>query len=126
MEGSISGPSRSKAANILQNHDFSGGLSFWHPNNCYGHVISAESGPQGGMTMAPGGKYAVITNRKECWQGLEQDITGKISIGSTYMVSACVGVAALSQGSADVLATLKLEYHGSDTSYLFIGRYTIL
>lgn len=66
--------------------------------------------------------YAVITDRKECWQGLEQDITNKISIGSTYTVSACVGVSGVSQGSSDVLATLKLEHHDSATRYLFIGR----
>ncbi|MED6130733.1 Glycoside hydrolase, 10 [Stylosanthes scabra] len=122
MEGKNSVPNMSKPTNILQNYDFSEGLSFWHPNSCNGYVVSAESGSQGGVAMAPGAKYAVITNRKECWQGLEQDITGKISAASTYAVSAYVGVAALSEGSADVLATLKLEYHGSDTSYLFLGR----
>ena len=70
--------------------------------------------------------YVVITDRKECWQGLEQDITNRISIGSTYTVSACVGVSGLSQRSSDVIATLKLEYHDSATRYLFIGRYMIL
>ncbi|KAG4379347.1 hypothetical protein AAZX31_17G218400 [Glycine max] len=69
--------------------------------------------------------YAVITDRKECWQGLEQDITNKISIGSTYTVSACVGVSGVSQGSSDVLATLKLEHHDSATRYLFIGRTSV-
>ncbi|XP_020222651.1 endo-1,4-beta-xylanase 1 isoform X3 [Cajanus cajan] len=75
--------------------------------------------------MKSDGNYAVITDRKECWQGLEQDITDRISIGSTYTVSACVGVSGLSQGHSDVLATLKLEYHNSATSYLFIGRTSV-
>lgn len=114
MAGNISDPCGGMGTNILLNHDFSGGLNSWHLNCCNGHVISAES------------SHAVITDRKECWQGLEQDITNRISIGSTYMVSACVGVSGLSQGSADVKATLKLEYHDSATRYLFIGGYEVL
>lgn len=42
--------------------------------------------------------------------------------GSTYTVSACVGVSGPLQGSAEVLATLKLEYQATGTSYLVIGR----
>ncbi|XP_057423507.1 endo-1,4-beta-xylanase 1-like isoform X1 [Lotus japonicus] len=122
MAGNISGPTVCQGPNILHNHDFSGGLNSWHLNCCNGYVISADTGNHGGISMESGGNYAVITDRKECWQGLEQDITDRISIGSTYTVSACVGVSGLSQGSADVLATLKLEYHGSAARYMFIGR----
>ncbi|KAF7830486.1 endo-1,4-beta-xylanase 1-like isoform X1 [Senna tora] len=122
MMGNVSSPSKSRATNIIINHDFSGGLDSWHPNFCQGYVVSAKSGSQGKMSMVSKSNYAVVTDRKECWQGLEQDITDKISTGSTYEVSACVGVCGLPQGSADVLATLKLEYRDSATSYLFIGR----
>jgi len=122
----MSDPSGSKGANILLNHDFSRGLNSWHLNSCTGYVISAESGAQGGIPRELGANYAVITDRKECWQGLEQDITERISTGYTYTVLACVGVSNLSQGPSDVLATLKLEYHDSATSYLFIGRYEFL
>ncbi|KAK7377020.1 hypothetical protein VNO80_02440 [Phaseolus coccineus] len=125
MVGNISDPSGSKGANVLLNHDFSSGLSSWHLNSCSGYVISAETGAQGGISMELGANYAVITDRKECWQGLEQDITDRISSGYTYTVLACVGVSSLSQGSSDVLATLKLEYHDSATSYLFIGRTSV-
>lgn len=112
--------SSSHATNIILNHDFSGGLHSWHPNCCDGFVVSADSGhPE---AKSAGNNYAVVNNRKECWQGLEQDITGRISPGSTYMVSACVGVSGPLQGSADVLATLKLEYQGSATNFLLIGR----
>ncbi|KAG4962579.1 hypothetical protein JHK82_039269 [Glycine max] len=125
MAGIISGPSGSEGVNILLNHDFSSELNSWHLNNCTGYVISAESGNQGGISMESNVNYVVITDRKECWQGLEQDITNRISIGSTYTVSACVGVSGLSQRSSDVIATLKLEYHDSATRYLFIGRTSV-
>lgn len=125
MAGNISNLSRSNAANILLNHDFSDGLNSWHPNSCNGYVISAKAGDHAGISIESDRNYAVITDRNECWQGLEQNITDRISVGSTYRVSAFVGVSGsgLSQESADVKATLKLEYHGSATQYLFIGRY---
>lgn len=110
------------SSNIILNHDFSRGLHSWNLNCCNGSVVSAESGFLEGISVKSGGNYAVITNRKECWQGLEQDITSRVSLGSTYSVSACVGVSGSLQGSAVVQATLKLEYQGSATSYLFIGR----
>ncbi|XWS25457.1 hypothetical protein CRYUN_Cryun27aG0070000 [Craigia yunnanensis] len=118
-------PSSNPAANIIVNYDFSNGLRSWHPNCCNGFVVSADSGNPGGLSSKSGGNYAVVTNRKECWQGLEQDITGRISPGSTYSVSACVGVSGPLSGSIDVLATLKLENHGSATSYLFIGKTSV-
>lgn len=111
------------ADNIVVNYDFSSGLHSWHPNCCECFVVSAESGNPHGMPARPGGNYAVVTNRKECWQGLEQDITSRLSPGSTYSISAYVGVWAHAPGSAEVLATLKLEFKDSATKFLFIGKY---
>ncbi|XP_056173095.1 endo-1,4-beta-xylanase 1-like isoform X3 [Syzygium oleosum] len=103
--------SGSQGTNIIQNHNFSGGMHSWHPICCESWVVSAESGDC----------YAVVTNRKECWQGLGQDITSRVSPGSTYSVSACVGVSGSIQGSADVLATLRLEHQDCATTYKRIG-----
>ncbi|XP_021888800.1 uncharacterized protein LOC110807838 isoform X2 [Carica papaya] len=113
------------ADNIVVNYDFSSGLHSWHPNCCECFVVSAESGNPHGMPARPGGNYAVVTNRKECWQGLEQDITSRLSPGSTYSISAYVGVWAHAPGSAEVLATLKLEFKDSATKFLFIGKTTV-
>uniref|UniRef100_A0A803NHZ0 GH10 domain-containing protein n=2 Tax=Cannabis sativa TaxID=3483 RepID=A0A803NHZ0_CANSA len=111
--------SSSRATNIIRNHDFSQGLHSWHANSCSAIVASFDSEE---VAEKSAGKYAVVVNRTECWQGLEQDITGEISPGSMYSVSACVGVSGSLQGPADVMATLKLEYQDSKTSYCFIGR----
>ncbi|CAL5383907.1 unnamed protein product [Camellia sinensis] len=117
--------SSSVATNVLMNHDFSKGLDSWHSNCCDAFIVSAESGDGEGLLAKSDSNCAVITNRKECWQGLEQDITGKVSPGSTYTVSARVGVSGPLQSFVDVLATLKLEYQDSATSYLFIGRTSV-
>ena len=113
--------SNSNAPNIILNPDFSRGLNSWHPNCCDGFVLSSDSG-HSGFSTKPGGNYAVVSNRKECWQGLEQDITSRISPCSTYSISARVGVSGLVQYPTDVLATLKLEYQNSATSYLLVGK----
>lgn len=110
------------AANLILNHDFSNGLDSWHPNCCEGYVASNSGYPQN-ISASPGNYYAVITNRKECWQGLEQDITTRVSPGLTYTVSATVSVSGPLQDIADVSATLRLEYRNAATSYLFIARY---
>ncbi|KAL5844618.1 hypothetical protein ACOSQ4_010576 [Xanthoceras sorbifolium] len=110
------------ATNIIINGDFSMGLHSWHPNSCHSFIVSAESNYPEGTSTNSAGNHAVVTNRRECWQGLEQDITSQVSHGLTYLVSASVGVSGPLQGSADVLATLKLEYQDSATSYFFIGK----
>lgn len=109
--------------NIVENHDFSGGLQSWKPNSCNGYVVCGESALYDGIKANSGENFVVISNRTECWQGLEQDITNRISVGSTYDVSVLVRVWGPSlQGSTGVQATLKLEYTDSDTAYLFVGR----
>lgn len=118
LKDSISMP----ATNIIHNHDFSGGLHLWHPNCCNAFVVSSESGYPEGLSTKLSGSFAVVTNRKECWQGLEQDITSRVSAGSNYTVCAWVGISGAVQGVADVFATVKLENQDSSVNYLFIGR----
>ncbi|KAL0343162.1 UNVERIFIED_CONTAM: Endo-1,4-beta-xylanase 1 [Sesamum angustifolium] len=112
----------SSATNIILNHDFSGGLHLWHPNCCNGFVVPSESGHPQWLSSKLRGPFAVITNRTECWQGLEQDITGRVSAGSTYTVCAWVGISGALGAVADVQATLKIEYQDSSVNYLFIGK----
>lgn len=124
-QGSKEGSKNSRdslAANVILNHDFSRGLDSWHPNCCEGYVACANLSYHENVSARPENYYAVVTNRKECWQGLEQDITTRVSPGPTYTVSATVGVSGRLQGIADVSATLRLEYRDAATSYLFIAR----
>ncbi|KAM3204954.1 hypothetical protein P3L10_028364 [Capsicum annuum] len=61
-------------------------------NCCNAFVVPACSGNYKGVTEDVGCSYIVVTNRTECCQGLEQDITSKISAGCVYTVSARAGV----------------------------------
>uniref|UniRef100_A0A0V0IIT8 Putative ovule protein n=1 Tax=Solanum chacoense TaxID=4108 RepID=A0A0V0IIT8_SOLCH len=103
--------------NTILNHDFSYGLYLWNPNCCEAFVVPA--GYHKGLAAA------IVTNRKECWHGLEQDITSKVSEGSTYTVSACVGASGTSQGSVEVLATLKLVHENSQMKFIFNGKKSV-
>lgn len=108
--------------NIISNHDFSRGLLSWSLNSCDGYVVCGESSLLKGVASMTGMNYAIIINRTEAWQGLEQDITSKVSVGSTYCVSAYVRVWGGQQEPAPVIATLKLEFFDSSTRYVFVGR----
>lgn len=112
-------------ANIIANNDFSRGLDSWNPNNCRAHVISEQQGFDDGISAKLGVTYALISGRTECWQGLEQDITAKVSPGSLYSVSAWVRVGRFHEGSIEIKGTLKLEHDDSPTSYLSTGRVSV-
>ncbi|KAK9109049.1 hypothetical protein Sjap_017109 [Stephania japonica] len=113
---------QSGAGNIILNHDFSLGLHHWHTNSCEGHVVSGAAGSIGGVSADSVGNYVIVKNRTECWQGLEQDITTRVSPACMYKVAAFVRISGPVQGPSQVQATLKLESHDSSTDYLFIGR----
>ncbi|KAJ0753226.1 putative endo-1,4-beta-xylanase [Helianthus annuus] len=111
--------SREKS-NIIENHNFSNGLDSWHANCCDAFLSVQETRPKSCK------HHVVVTNRSQNWQGLEQDITHKISSGSTYTVCARVGVSGTKlQGNAEVIATLKREYQHSATKYYNIARTTV-
>jgi len=102
------------ALNIIKNHDFSDGLYSWNTNGCDSFVVSSND-----CNLE---SNAVVNNRSETWQGLEQDITDNVSPGFSYKVSASVSVSGPVLGSAQVLATLKLEHKSSATEFQLIGK----
>ncbi|XP_073104293.1 endo-1,4-beta-xylanase 1 isoform X2 [Elaeis guineensis] len=112
----------SQQKNIILNHEFSEGLNYWHPNCCHAYVASEVSGLLDGVRANSGGNYAVVTKRTESWQGLEQDITEKITIGVRYNVLAYVRAFGDLQEPCGVQATLKLENQDSFINYLFVER----
>ncbi|EPS62016.1 hypothetical protein M569_12775, partial [Genlisea aurea] len=108
------------SANLILNHDFSRGLHLWHPNCCHAYIV-----PEGEELSKLKGPFAVVTNRTESWQGLEQDITQRLlSAPSSYTVCAEVGISGIipNDDDDDVIATLKLESRDSSVDYIFIGR----
>ncbi|XP_052162414.1 endo-1,4-beta-xylanase 1-like isoform X2 [Oryza glaberrima] len=108
--------------NILSNNDFSEGLHLWHPNGCHGFVAVEGSGYHHGIRPHSGSNYAVLTRRTHNWQGLEQDITEKVTVGTEYIVAAHVRVHGELNEPVGIQATLKLEGDGSSTNYQSVAR----
>ncbi|MQM14989.1 hypothetical protein Taro_047927 [Colocasia esculenta] len=102
------GPPNTLTHNIILNHDFSEGLLSWHPNSCEAYVV--PPGTPNSIASKSGQYYAVVTKRTESWQGLEQDVTGQVSPGSTYTVSAIVRVRGALEGSTDIQAMVLLQH----------------
>lgn len=117
MTGSLAGQS----TNIVSNHDFSNGLESWHPNCCQAYVTSGNSNFLNGVKPLSGDNYAVVMRRSENWQGLEQDITDKVTVGLKYNVTVFIAVHGDFHGTTGVQATLRLE-KDSSFSYVFIER----
>ncbi|KAG0460255.1 hypothetical protein HPP92_023383 [Vanilla planifolia] len=109
-------------SNIIFNHEFSDSLQFWHAICCHAYVASIKSGLFHGIPAKLGESYAVVTHRTQCWQGLEQDITERVTSGTKYNVLAIIRVHGNFSEATGVQATLRLENPGFATDYLCIGR----
>ena len=109
---------------IISNYDFSKGLHPWNPICCHAYVASQWSGFLDGIRGNSGENYAVVSKRTEHWQGLEQDITNRVSTGTVYVVSAFVRVDGNVQGQVEVKGTLRLQNTDGSTHYNPVGRYS--
>ncbi|KAJ4762612.1 glycosyl hydrolase family 10 protein / carbohydrate-binding domain-containing protein [Rhynchospora pubera] len=107
--------------NVLLNFDFSEGLTAWNPNSCHAYVAADESGYINGVRPNSGSTYAIVTKRTQSWQGLEQNITDKITLDTKYIVSAYIRVAGEIHEPTTVVATLKLKNHDNSVSFLRVG-----
>ncbi|GAB2293717.1 Glycoside hydrolase, 10 [Dionaea muscipula] len=112
------GNARRGLPNTVLDHSYRD-FSSWRSNCCKAFVVSIEVDDWKGMLKKLGAPYVVVTDRKDSWQGLELDITSKVTPGLTYAVSASVAV---SVPCNDVLATLRLEDGGCSTNYMRVGR----
>ncbi len=106
--------------NVLVNPTFGTGVQGWS-GLCCKVMHSGSQGWKG--IMGPRGKpFAIASDRTEGWQGIQQDITALVQPNETYLVIAMVRIEGKSHEGADVSATVRLEYGGSNTRYLSVGR----
>lgn len=106
--------------NVLVNPTFSTGVQGWSGNCC--KVLHSGSHGWKGI-MGPRGKpFAIVSDRTDGWQGIQQDITPLVQPNETYLVTAMVRTEGKPHEGANVLATVSLEYGDSNTRYLSVGR----
>ena len=95
--------------NVLTNPGFENGTAGWAARNC---TISTVTSP-----VRSGTYSARASNRTAAWQGIQQSILEKVTIGQTYQVSGYVRV---STASAQVKVSIQKTDAG-DTSYVNVA-----
>ncbi|MCO5578859.1 hypothetical protein L7F22_032706 [Adiantum nelumboides] len=112
-------PSQESFDVVLQNSNFEQGLDCWYGKCCNILLLDSSSPEKNGLSK----NTLLATNRTSSWQGLEQDVTGRVKGKRKYEVSASVR---LRRGmpSADVLATLWMKDEAQKDHYITLCRAT--
>jgi hypothetical protein len=106
--------------NLITNPTFIWGSDHgWQPMCC--SLSICDQPPLCGPPPSGHQFYCVAHNRTQAWQGIAQDLTGRIKAGLEYTVEACVSIAGPSDYS-DVQATLKLENVEGQVNYSALAR----
>lgn len=105
--------------NIIVNPNFNMGLNGWFPNSCIASTYSFST--EGSKIEL--GQHALISNRTDYWQGLEQDITTRLMPKVQYKILASVRVEGSPQSIHSVMATLRLENNNASPNFLSLARY---
>lgn len=107
--------------NIILNPTFEDGLSNWTGKAC--DIVLHESLGDG-KVLPPYGKFFVsATNRTASWNGIEQEITGKMQTDIAYAVTAVVRIYGGSITCADdVKATLWVQSQDMRDQYIIISN----
>jgi Carbohydrate binding domain len=108
--------------NIILNHDFSDGMKSWKPRGCHAYVASDWSGFLHGIRGHFGENYAVVTNRNDWREGLEQNITDQVKFGIKYYFFALVRAYGVFEGPVTVKATIELKDWDATKKYLTLAE----
>ncbi|BBN13674.1 endo-1,4-beta-xylanase [Marchantia polymorpha subsp. ruderalis] len=103
---------------LLHNPTFDDGLKSWTQKGCKAYVTESL----GAIGPETGKYFAVASQRTETWQGIEQDITGRIEESTLYHVSAKVRVNGGGVKEAMVMATLYMKGYDGKEQYMTLGR----
>lgn len=115
--------------NIILNPNFEDGLNNWSARGgC--KILLNESMNDGKIIPLDGRKYfASATERTQSWNGIQQDVTGRVQRKLAYEVTASVRVfdnaaatATNSTTSAEVRATLYVQGANGGDQYIGIAK----
>ncbi|CAM6086771.1 unnamed protein product [Calypogeia fissa] len=104
---------------LVQNSGFTDGLKGWRAKNC--NIYVSESLENGRILPSTGKFFAVAGNRTEGWQGIEQEITGRIEESMHYTVTCQVRIRG-NVAEAHVLATLYLKGMDNKDQYITLAK----
>ncbi|WCJ35619.1 glycosyl hydrolase family 10 protein / carbohydrate-binding domain-containing protein [Euphorbia peplus] len=106
--------------NIILNPRFEDGLSNWSGKGC--KIELHESMGDGQIVPQSGKFFASATERTEKWNGIQQEITGRVHQYVAYEVTALVRIYSGNVTSAGVQLTLWLQEHDFREEYIIIAN----
>lgn len=105
--------------NIILNPTFEDGLSNWSGKGC--KILLHESMGDGKVLPLYGKFFASATNRTESWNGIEQEITGRVQPKLAYEVTAVVRIYGGNVTNAGIQATLWVQSPDIHDQYIRIA-----
>lgn len=106
--------------NIITNWMFDDGLNGWSGRGC--KVVLHDSMADGKIVPQSGKLFASATERTQSWNGIQQEITGKVNRKLAYEVSAVVRIYGNNVTNADVQATLWVQAADMREQYIGIAK----
>lgn len=103
---------------IIKNPQFEEGLSNWSGRGC--NISRHEFTAYGNVKPVNGSYFASATGRIHSWNGIQQDITGRVQRKVSYEISSPVRIFG-SANETEVRATLWVQEYGRE-QYLCISK----
>lgn len=102
------------------NPEFEDGVNNWSGRGC---KIALHDSMGDGKVLPKSGKFfASATERTQYWNGIQQDISGKIQRKLAYQVTAFVRIFGNNVTSSSVRATLWVQGPDSHEQYIGIAK----
>jgi hypothetical protein len=105
----INSPSGSET--VIKNPQFEEGLSSWSGRGC--NICRHELNSYGNVKPVNGSYFASATGRVHNWNGIQQDITGRVQRKVSYEIISHVRIFG-SANETEVRATLWVQEHGHE------------
>lgn len=102
------------------NPTFDDGISNWSGRGC--KILLHETMGNGKILPKSGKYFASATERTQSWNGIQQDITGRVQRRLAYELTAVVRIFGNNVSNADVQATLWVQTPDHREQYIGIGK----
>ncbi|XP_027190073.1 endo-1,4-beta-xylanase 1-like [Cicer arietinum] len=106
--------------NIIRNPQFEDGLNNWTGRGC--KIVLHDSMGDGKILPKSGKLFASATERTQSWNGIQQEITGRVQRKIAYEVTALVRIFGNNVTTSDVRATLWVQKPDLREQYIGIAN----
>lgn len=106
--------------NLVVNPNFEDGLNNWSGRSC--KIVCHDSMADGKIVPQSGKAFAAATERTQNWNGIQQEITGKVERKRVYEATAVVRIYGNNVTSATVQATLWVQNPNQRDQYIGIAK----